>query len=157
MFGNKKDRLYIAYYPNSLSAFQFPSTIQNELAFHVALLLVPKSPVDVKAKRAVRYHITKKDTAYGKDTTWSFERKAITCCSRSLVGLQFLGKLEPQVTRGDLDRILAKVTIIQGNPRWLCSHWVMNAIQVRSSPSKALFCSLCRSSFFFSSISNTIQ
>jgi hypothetical protein len=126
MFGTNKDRIYIAYYPSG--------AVNNELKFHVAILLVCKSPVDPNATETVRYHVTNRISPGGRQV-WVFEAKITQDCTLSLYGLLLLGKLPSEYSRAYVNSIMAAVPIVQDNPNWRCRHWVLNAIQV--------FISLC--------------
>jgi hypothetical protein len=120
---HNRDRLYIGFYPTGGGA-------QNNLAFHVALLLVPKARRFRKSTHQVsRYHVTNPISPDGKQV-WQYEAVKAEPCSNFLCGLLLLGKLSPQFSTADVDAVLAEVPVVQDDPNWRCRHWLLDAIQV---------------------------
>ncbi|KAJ6516739.1 hypothetical protein C8R47DRAFT_1088176 [Mycena vitilis] len=111
---HNKKRLYLAFYSRSAKA--------DDVPFHTALLLAPKTPAD-DVVDTTRFHVV--NPIEDGRVVWKFEGKATSARTTKLVAVMLLGK----VGRGkDVERVLRDVRVVQNDPHWRCCQWAWEAI-----------------------------
>lgn len=123
---SNKFRLYLGYWRRQ-------ETEANPGKYHVGLLLTPKKPRN-DLPTARRYHAV---NPLDKDTlieTWKFEVLLTEARTTRLSGVLLLGKVPPDFTVEDIEKILKKVPVPTPEEakktNWRCRHWVLEALEV---------------------------
>ncbi|KAF8582520.1 hypothetical protein K439DRAFT_1413132 [Ramaria rubella] len=119
-----KRRLCLAFYPRIASA-------RNPEPFHVALLLMNKNPSKTERDTA-RYHVTNTHNIHNVTLNdWVFRAQyAQRARSMRLGTLLLLGKVSPSVEQYELEMYLQSARVVQRDPTWFCTNWIVDAMGV---------------------------
>jgi hypothetical protein len=112
-----KDRIYIMLHA------------RGGPGYHWALTRSPKREDPTSTNETARYHARNFPLPGGGRGQWEYDRGSMGAIptNNALVRI-LIGKLKPSM-RDQMEDVLAKVVVIQGNPQWNCRTWLRTAIE----------------------------